>query len=361
MFGPIHYVPMLKSKRGEFAALSYVAPECRELMTPLIDLTPLSGKMTPLAYAREKIRLMAECWGDVAFLDGLLVQPSAMMPAGATVLSAISHGLAHRGVGVIPVCGLRRSVAYMNDVRDAVRLHGRGLCIRLEDEDFGSPTLQAQIEAVLAYVGGVTPADVDVILDFRAIQDSAARATALAAAGVIAGLPHLADWRTLTFAATAFPFDLSPFGRAPFTARVMRAEWAAWDRLAGMPIARVPSFGDCGISHSDFREFDGPVTIPLAVRYTTAGYFLVRKEGSARRLPATAPRDLARWLEAHPDFYGRGFSWGDGEIGRLADGTATNKGGAETWRKVGTSHHLRLVCELLSQMRAASNAPAPAP
>ena len=42
-FGPDHYVPVLKIKRGEKAALQLVAPFLQEKMTPLLEVVERKG------------------------------------------------------------------------------------------------------------------------------------------------------------------------------------------------------------------------------------------------------------------------------------------------------------------------------
>jgi Beta protein len=44
MFGPSHYVPILRWKQAERFALHYLHEEDRKRITPLIELTPLTFK-----------------------------------------------------------------------------------------------------------------------------------------------------------------------------------------------------------------------------------------------------------------------------------------------------------------------------
>jgi hypothetical protein len=81
MFGPGHYVPILRWKQAERFALRYLRAEDRKRITPLIELTPLTFKSrktaqreaTPLDPAQvvhqESKKLLEACSNFPFFLD----------------------------------------------------------------------------------------------------------------------------------------------------------------------------------------------------------------------------------------------------------------------------------------------------
>lgn len=223
-----------------------------------------------------------------------------------------------------------------------------GVCVRLQGPDFGRVELGEELEALGASLG-IAPKDIDLILDFGAILPGTDQLTFLSAHAALTLLPTPHSWRTVTFAASVFPIDLSLITTVPGDALIPRTEWIVWQRIAtaGNGLARIPSFGDYAISHPELREMttENP-TIPISVRYTTPEAFLVRKEGTMRKLKGAGFLRLAQWLIAHPEYYGASYSVGDALVDEIAgDRTKGKYGNVETWRKIGTSHHLAVVAD----------------
>ena len=69
---------------------------------------------------------------------------------------------------------------------------------------------------------------------------------------VINALPHLAAWRTLTFASCSFPQSLGRFG-PDSESPIIRTEWQIWMQLIslGPRLLRVPSFGDYAVNYPE--------------------------------------------------------------------------------------------------------------
>jgi hypothetical protein len=131
------------------------------------------------------------------------------------------------GIQSIPVTGLGRDGAYQTAVRGVHASDGRGVCIRIEQTDFEDVgNLQSSLDALLAQLG-LSRSESDIVLDFGSIGPSQGGPLLLAARSVINGLPYLPDWRTLTFAATAFPLNLSSVPALSTTA-LPRTEWTLW-------------------------------------------------------------------------------------------------------------------------------------
>jgi hypothetical protein len=366
MSSPHHYVPLLKGKRGEFDALGRVPHSDRFAMTPLIDVPPpkASSSKPPLStLIPDQVRRAAKARGEYGsvFFDLRLLADSDHLPDGTHAMVEVARQAAALEFPIIPVTGPRRSSAYQAAAREAEQIINEGLCFRLYDADMGAENLEAQLWRLLEFYG-TEPPRVDIILDFRAIEPDSAHRLYLAARGILSTFPTVTQWRSLTFAATAFPFDLSAFGKAPFDTRIPRGEWIAWRRLQqeADALPRLPQFGDYGISHPELVILTGAAggNIPVSVRYTLEEAFLVRKVGRRADLPPDAFRELARWLVAHPDYKGPDFSWGDAEIKDIATNPARSIhpdakkrfGAAESWRKIGTSHHLAMVARQLREL-----------
>lgn len=345
-----HYVPILKGKRGEFGALENVEAWRRPYITPFVDLTPppntgkFAGDLT--GHTRDQGQQLAKCLGVDwrVLVDVLLLAPASQ----AAALRVIGDDLWERGGAMVPVTGTRRPAAYQAEVRRIAERNGMGVCVRLQGADLGGTELAGDLDALEAALD-VKPKDTDLILDFGAILPGSDQPAFLSAYAALSMLPSPQAWRTVTLAASVFPLDLSLITTVPGDALIPRTEWAVWQRVvaAGGGLPRLPSFGDYAISHPELRQLttDKP-TIPISVRYTTPNAFLVRKEGTMRKLRGAGFLRLAQWLIAHPLYYGASFSVGDATVDEIAgERTKGRYGNAETWRKIGTSHHLAVVAD----------------
>jgi hypothetical protein len=338
---------MLKGKRGEFGALEQVEAHRRPYITPFVDLspTPTKGRNQGnlAAHVQDQSQQIAKGLGVDwrVMVDVVLIEPTGR----ATALRTIGDDLWERGGAMVPVTGLHRTADYQTEVRRLSERNGLGACVRLGAPDVGQPDLGPRLTGLGAALG-IEPKDIDLILDFGPILPTAEQLTFLSAYAALSMLPTPQAWRTVTLAASVFPVDLSLIDRIPGDALIPRTEWAVWQRIAAAGLPRLPYFGDYAISHPELQVMttDNP-TVPISVRYTTADAFLVRKEGTTRK-PRGGYQALAQWLVKHPLYYSAGFSWGDATADDIAAGRTGGKfGNAETWRKIGTSHHLAVVAD----------------
>lgn len=353
-FGAGHYVALLKGKRAEYGALAEVEEFRRPYITPLIDIPPAT-KDDVAAYAEKHARLIAASWPGPVFVDAAAVSPRA---SGLSPIAEVVRRAHARGATAIPVIGLGRAGDDQAGVRDAVERTGL-LCLRLTGADFDAADRAARIDALLARVGA-QPATTHLILDFGSVRTLNPGVLSLVMRTTIDGLPRLSEWATFTVAGSSMPEDLRMIARSPGEAAVERVEWAAWQTLlGGPPVARVPSFGDYAVEYPEHRPRVEQASAPVAIRYTRAGDHFFRRLGTFRRLGGEGFAELARWLVAWEDYAGQTYSWGDAEIARIAQGAVPGgrrapTGNPETWRKIGTSHHLAVVADAVHGLTAAT-------
>lgn len=98
------------------------------------------------------------------------------------------------------------------------------------------------------------------------------------------------------------------------------------------------------------------------LRYTIAEEYLIVKGAAVRDVKGKGGRivrkgrgyDQMRYLcqilITHSNFYGEEFSMGDKYIVDCANGIVST-GTAETWRRVGTNHHLAVVASQIANHR----------
>jgi T4 beta protein len=358
MFDRRHYVPILKGKAGEYGALRQLAAGPKSRLTPIIEIPPIPwdyknnqpGKTIDdhLKDAAKKIDLAWD--SERALFADVGALSEERMRDGRHPLGYLFDTARDRGLELIPVSGLNRDSGYQGAVRQIVARDERGVCVRLEGNDFEDVTeLAERLESYLAFLE-VVPSMVDVVIDFKEIATAAAP-TFVAAKSILETLPKVNEWRTLTWAGSAFPRNLTAFG-ANQDGAWPRTEWQVWTSLflRRQKLPRLPTFGDYGINHPEFDEVDPRIVRMSAnLRYTVERDWLIFKGRNVKNYGYEQFNELCRRLVSRPEYSQAKFSWGDEYISLCAlnlDGP----GNATTWRKVGTSHHLTYVAEQIASL-----------
>jgi Beta protein len=355
------YVPVLKGKEGEYAALEALRAEVRPRLMPLIEIPPIPydyGNDRPAKSLAEHVSGVAErlkrCWGNTPlFLDLPWFEEEERLDDGRVAVEKVLTDCANLKLKAVPVVSRRTSDDYAAAAGRYSRKSGTGACVRLLIEDFeGDVDLEDEVDRVLAGLGGLDIASVDLVIDLEDLGSEAHRAM-LVARSVFQLTPRSRQWRRVILAAASFPQDLSDLDAATFTT-LPRREWELWQTLQRRP-KNLPRpdliFGDYAISHPVPKELD-PRTMRMSanIRYTAPGTWLVVKGRNVRQYGFDQYFELCKALVNRPEYSGREFSWGDTYIDDCAAGM-TGPGNATTWRKVGTNHHIMIVMRELANLR----------
>lgn len=343
------YVPILKWKMGERKALKHTALSDRQNMLPLIELLPDSsddevefGEAAASRFSKE----VADSWGPAP----VFVDFSQLGLDGAAIGGLLQAGRT-AGLALVPVVWLETPRKDLAAVAQEVRHDGRGACLRLDAEgalkvvrDGGLTRLAEALE--------LSPSGIDVLLDLGSIDESeAAKAQLVASAILPTILQH--GWRSVTFAASSFPPDLSGVGVGMST--IERAEWSAYKALLQV---NSLGFGDYAVAYPEYAP--APYLGSAAVRYTIAEeWLIVRGRPLNRPGGFTQFHSLCAQLVADARYCGPNFSWGDGRIEECAQNVG-GTGNLTTWRQVATNHHLAFVSRQVANLSGASSAHAPA-
>lgn len=232
-------------------------------------------------------------------------------------------------------------------------MHGAGACIRLELEDFTRPaSMPAALAGLLAAIG-TTPGNTDLILDLKGRSADELVSMTLLVPTLIASIPSVTQWRTLTLAATGFPSDLTQIPTAS-DSKILRTEWGIWLSLRATQgdLPRLPTFGDYAISHPVPTEVDPRLMRMSAnLRYTTDVEWLILKGRNVRDHGYDQFNGHCRTLLQRPEYNGPSFSWGDEYIFHCSEGVE-GPGNATKWRQAGTSHHLTFVVWQIANLGA---------
>jgi hypothetical protein len=358
-FNHTHYVPILKGRAGEYGALQAMTAEVKAALTPLIEIPPIAWDFDDDQPAKtidqhlEKVNpKISQSWGAErpAFLDLLWIAPDERMASGEHPLTYVFTTARRKGLQIIPVTGLVRDADYQSSCRDVIAQDRRGVCVRLQREDFEeSDDLAAQVAGLLDALG-LSPGEADLMLDLRAVGANEGNTLLAAVPVLVRSIPQLERWRSFVLAATAFPADLMELPPSSISS-IARLEWIVWRSLiARSRIPRLPSFGDYAIANPQPSEVDPRIMRPSAsIRYTTDDAWLILKGRNLRDFGFVEFYGVCRNLVRRPEYSGPAFSWGDSYIDECAN-QRVGTGNLTTWRKVGTSHHLAFVTRQIATL-----------
>jgi len=349
---PVLYVPVLKGRRGELAALAAIQPMTRKAILPLLEIVsgsveePERPSQLRTVISRTAKRL--ETWaGSRLLLDAGFLPPEAALgdefgTLGNSVIAAIDQG-----VDATPVVHLDDDPQVY---RDAATLHGelhRGIALRLgtEELDQDSEDIEDALTELLNTLH-VERRDVDLILDLGPVHgDLSVRAGGRLVADALRGLSAMDEWRNVIITGGAFPSDLSDF-EAGIIGETLRYDAMLYDYLRQRRrLPRVPTFGDYAVTHPVLSGL--PYRSSPHLRYCVADRWLVLKG----RLNDPRGHDqffeICERIAAHPDFAGAALGNADA---RIANPRSKGPGNASTWREVGTTHHLDFVVRRITTL-----------
>ena len=228
-----------------------------------------------------------------------------------------------------------RTDAYQEACQDIVGEDKRGVCLRLQKDDFEeSGSLESAITRIFGLLR-VSPTDTDLLLDLGSLHTESGDELPIDVVSLVKSIPLIKKWRSFVLAATGFPVDL--IGLPPSEiSTVPRSEWTLWRSIAAdHRITRTPIFGDYAIAHPQPPEVDPRVMRPSAsIRYTTADVWLILKGKNLKNHGYQQFHDVSKSLLKNAAYSGPQFSWGDSYISDCSK-RLVRCGNLTTWRRVG--------------------------
>lgn len=346
----IVYVPVLKGRQGEFAALADVQPSTRQRILPLIEVVPgPADEPVALRQVIDRTAKKLRPWaGSRLLLDaGLLPADAELRDGFGAVGYAVITALAD-GVPATPVVRLNDEGQARADAATVHADTSSGIAVRLgpEDLDEDSEDIDNALTDLLRDLH-ISRAETDLVLDLGVVNgDLGVRAGARLAADALRGLSEVMDWRQLIVTAGAFPADLSAY--SPWTiGEPNRYDAELYDHLQQRKrLERMPTYGDYAIAHALLAT--GPAFHPAPqLRYTVADRWLALK--GTRNDPRANDQfyEVCERIAQHPEFVGASLGNADA---RISDPRGHGPGNAATWRAIGTTHHLDYVVQRLTSL-----------
>lgn len=361
------YVPVLKAKQGEFAALKELAPAVLAKTFPIFDVAPVpwdydndvAAKSVDDHLAKLPDTVLRSIGAHPTAFDLTWLDASDRLANGSHPVSWLFSQLRARGVIAQPVVGPgpRYDADYVKAVAAEVATDKRGAVVRIAGQSLlFDPALGASLAALCSALA-LAPSSIDLLVDLEGVDATTYQAVAIATGAILRGMqPPLGAWRSVIVASSSFPKDLSAYIQGVHgISRACLSTWDAMRSQQGLP--RLPVFGDYVIDHFDRVE---PEVSPRLLkgstnlRYTVSRDWLVFKGPNWKDNSFLPMQNLCAQLVVDPQFSGPNFSAGDAYIQACATGGPT--GNATTWRRVGVNHHVTFVVTQLATLHAASAA-----
>lgn len=347
-FGPQHYVPVLKIKRGEKRALGLLSRQIWTRTTPLLEIVERTGRELG-----DHLRLAFNGLAEAVYpFDRCFIDCHEIAPDGPAAAAAVFERGASKGIRFTPVTGISRSA----DVTAAMQHRANGLALRLNRREFEAGGLEAAIRMFMDR-HHLAPEDTDLIADLGAVDILVPAGVRAFAAAFLNEIPYHTRWRTFTISSCAFPSSMGGVDRHSYQP-AERADWLAWrEGLYGIraTLPRLPTFSDGAIQHPSGVEGFDPRTMQVSasVRYTLPESWLLIKGESTRVTPASLQfRTLATQLvygHLRQHYEGADHCAGCAGMKQAADG-ASGLGSAEAWRRLGTIHHITMAVQGLANL-----------
>lgn len=347
------YFPILKARQGELNALSHCYPDTLDELRPIIELheqdTDQLDERGYVDLLGKSVIKLEKAWPEnrpTAYLDAAGIEPDVEDETFVGLTPRLLRRLAELNLSFAPVLRLSDSAPLRLSIAE---LGPDELCIRVGAEDLDNVVapLDALAEALADDVG-VPVSNVDVVLDFGAIENDGHLAMAARLARFV--LPMLASggWRSVAIGAGAFPVNLSDVS-AFTTGAIPRRDLALWESIRNFQLPREIDFSDYAVTHP-LLPVGQAFAAPPQIRYTHGSDWLALKGLRTDRRGHAQFYDLCAQLrrELGANITPGDASWGDNYIHEAADrgdgrSNDVGPGNAATWRAIATSHHLAYV------------------
>ena len=173
------YVPILKGKEGEFAALEVLTDDVDAAMMPLIEVPGV-----PFDYANERpSKTLEDHFAAVServrrswaarplYVDLPWIEVDELLPDGRDPVGCMLDNCVRLGIGAIPVISRSSSQAGLASAGRYSNASRSGCCIRLLMEDFEEDIdLDREIDRILDDIGGLDSNSIDIVLDLEDLE-----------------------------------------------------------------------------------------------------------------------------------------------------------------------------------------------
>ncbi len=352
------YLPLLKSKAGEFKALSKLKPELKAHIVPLFDITRMEYDHAegeePKSFRDhlEKFtKKIEKNWlGYPMFIDSTLVNDERVDENEA--IEFVFNQLFLFAYLAMPVVYTDSTPTFLGSVKRVLDKHNvEEIGIRVTIEDVTSPMFVQNLDDILQFLD-VPIVNCHIIFDLKDADFTEYEDFSVGILEVLGEFPAFNKWKSFTIAGGAFP----SISKIKTTELVPRNDWKLYNtlisKLAKTSIKRHLNFGDYSIVSAGYFEFDPKVMSTSAnIRYTHDNDWFVVKGKALKKSPDWQQfYGQADTIVASEYYLGENFSAGDLHLKKCSK-RETTTGNPNVWIEVGTNHHFTKVLSDLAAMK----------
>jgi len=365
------YIPILRWRPAEMAALERLFPNDRANVTPLIEFimpAPSIDKKSRKVIKTPKEKfletlpnvakgLLKSCGQSPTFIDVHLLDADIRASSLNKILSSLSelNLFSIPVIYVIPVTSTSADTETRLIAVNYARSSRHGLCIRIDKSHLSEENLSSHIIAFVE-TNKLDIENTDLLIDLRAIQNTNIQDIAKR----LEQLPNLQKWRSFIISGGVFPKDLTEFISGKVH-ELDRLDWKLWNSIRDAGLSRTPLFSDYTIQCPDHERID-IIGGSVSVRYTDDTKWWIFR-GKKPNLVNSKTKEKGPGFEQYIDhaktltgksfskFYkGTSYSFGDAEITRIAAPDNKKPGNRTTWLTIGINHHITLVARQISSL-----------
>jgi len=337
------YAPIVKGKQYDLKAIGRLQAEVRQLIKPLIELPPTPSSKSTDIHLNEFVKNLTKHAGTGnMFIDFYGFLPEEVTNDG-TLATVMGYELLHKlSLHVTPVYGLVRDNEVWNHLGAIVKLHKRGFCFRLEEDDLEEDVAEETWEAIFTRSAqiGIDIGKIDILIDLRDVRLASVDEKIALITDFMTYKPNNVTFRTVAIAGSSAPKDVSVIEKDS-TGNVLRKELIIWSNLReDLAVGNSLIYSDYGVVHPDFAADNLPVggSANCKIRYT-AGKNIIIFRGHKRAGDPGQPHQLAEKVRSHPKYCKPDYSFGDEYINDVADYTS-GPGHLGNWVLADMNHHL---------------------
>lgn len=360
------YLPILKSKDGEFKALFHLDSFTRNRIKPLFEITPIeydnqAGKK-PKSFEEHIFNFchkkFTKKWNNSeCFIDTAQVKTESIQ--NMSCLEYIYDQLSGDLFPIIPIPVLRVETSFNDlEILNQLKLkyNFKQVAIRVNLSDIGE-SFSEKIKLILSALF-VTPSNVHLILDLADSDFSNTNDFSDAIIDLLQDFPYFVNWLSFTICGGAFPRTGELQKGENF---IPRYDWMLFKaikiKIATQNFCRSINFGDYGIVSPGYFKFD-PLKMSRSanIRYTLDEEWYVLK-GTALKTREDHQQYIkqATAITNESFFLGENFSYGDSHLKSCCLGK-TKTGNPTVWNGVGNNHHFtKVVADLFSTPHVSLN------
>lgn len=333
----IVYVPMLKTKRGEFSAIEQLSDSVKNHIKPLFTLTLEDAEKRALALSSD----IAKRWGDTPFYIDLNRSNPSLILKGQSLFNHVLNSFNIEKFDYTPIIDAHNAEP---DIINHIISVGTSACIRVNTDSFNSQTVN-NINVIISALN-LNNKKIDILIDYQsdAKADRSAQAFDISTYYNLIYSNFYMVVDKIILGGSSIPEELPRDNYSPYGMN-HRIFWQGYSEfITNNKLERLPVFADYSIvyphepEHLDFINANSKIRYSFDDKYLFVVGETIKEEGHEQNY------DLADKLINSGHFMGGNYSWGDKYI---VDCAAKNVGcgNMETWIRVGHNHHITLAAK----------------